>query len=200
MTWVLIAIATYIVFYTFINLGYRKPDGAHEPWAEAQERKEEVSQKAMMDWIRIRVAIGADATPEASPDAVAAEREPPPERLDRALPIDLVVIMPGKPALAAGPKSVTAAAAASPDDPFRVHLVFAASDSASTLGEVLAYAKSMHLRLFLQDGSRTLPGLPPVPVAGSIRLELPPGTLESGDWQASLYCRDAVFTWAFRVE
>ena len=33
MTWVVIAIASYIVLYTAINLGFRKPGPAHEPAA-----------------------------------------------------------------------------------------------------------------------------------------------------------------------
>ena len=200
MMWVVIAIVIYIAAYTIINVGFRKPEGGHEPWAEAQERREEVQQEAMLDWIRFHTTLLPAAAPTQPLASARIERGPETGNLERALPIELVLIIPARPELARAPAHVSSPAALAASEAFAVSLEFDSAATSQMLGDFLAYAKDQHLRLFLQDDSRLSHDTQPVAANGQVALMLPAGGLAAGQWKATLYCVDATFTWDFVVE
>lgn len=204
MTWVVAAIAAYVVLYTAINLGFRKPGPAHEPAAEAQARQESFVQATMHGWTRYAVKLApvplASAEPSADVSIARVSRAPAPDDLARAVPLELTLIFPGKPSMHDAPEVVTAPARVPVNGTWRIQLQFGAPTAdAHAFGEALAYAKDHHLRLFLQDERRTPIGMTPTPAAAALELSLPPGVLPAGDWHATLYTKDAIFTWAFAV-
>ncbi len=202
MTWIAAAIGVYIVAYTLINLGYRKENGAHEPWAEALERRENVKEEALLDWTRLYTAFtpaeAADATAQAPRASIS--RSPAPGRLEKELPIELVLVIPARPELARAPIEVLAPATVRAAGPWRIAFQFGEDQQPQRLGEFLAYARDQHLWLFLQNEKR--PGLDaaPTPAQGTLEIALPTESLAPGEWTATLHCADAAFTWPFVVE
>ncbi|MGH8020486.1 MAG: hypothetical protein ACREIA_19810 [Opitutaceae bacterium] len=200
MAWIAATIVACIVAYTLINLGYRKKDGAHEPWAEALERREEVRQEALLEWTRFHVALTPAKTAAAPPPHASVSRGPAPGRLDEELPIELVMVIPARPELASAPEEVLAPATIQAEAPWRIGLQFAGATPSQNLGEPLVYASGRHLRVFLQNGKRLAPETAPVPAKNTLEIAFPPASLAPGKWTATLYCADATLTWPFVVE
>ncbi len=197
MSWVVIAIVAYIVIYTSINLGFRKPGPGHEPAAEARAHRRHFIQASMSGWTRYGVHFGMPA-PEPGADAEIS-RQATPENLAEAVPVDLTMIFPGKPSMHAAPASIRAPAVLPADGVLRVQLHFGDLSSPASFGEALAYARDQHLRLFLQDEERTPVDEDPVPAAPEMEIHLPARVLAAGDWQVTLYTKDVIFNWGFVV-
>lgn len=200
MRWIVLVIAVYIAGYTFINIAYRKPaDSAHEPAAEARERSLRTVQTTMAGWSRVACELAAMApSSEEEPAAVAAKPLPTP--LDRNLPPDLPMIMPGEPALHPAAIVVSARARLAASAPLRVRLDFPAGPAVPAFGEVLAYFKDHHLYLFIQDHRHVARDSQPIPAESPLHIVLPPATLTPGTWQASAFTASQAFTWTFTVE
>jgi hypothetical protein len=201
MIWIVAAIAGYVVIYTVVNVAFRKPAPPHEPWVEARERRLRVVQTSMMGWSRLAATIEPAANPagEASTPLAEVASTPPPVRLDKALPVELVLIAPGRPALHPGPGVVRAPASAAPNAPLRLQLEFPANASPVALGEALAYAKDRRLFIFVQDASRVSADAAPVAQERQLDLVLALPQLEAGMWQAELHAASATFRWEFVV-
>ncbi len=201
MLWVVAAIVAYVAFYTAVNLVFRKPAGsAHEPFAEAESKARRGFEPVGNEWLRCAVVVSPDNGPPSRTRSEEALRAPLPQPLDRAVPLDLALIMPGPPKLAVTPASVAVATPVAHTDRPRFELGFASSARPVRLGLVLAYARRGELHVFLQDESRHAPGEPPVTVTARALLEFPAEVLEPGEWRVSLYAADAVFTATVRVE
>lgn len=200
MKWIVLVIVVYIAGYTFINIAYRKPAGsAHEPYAESRERSLRTVQSTMNGWTRVACSLRPENT-DAPAEPASVTVLPLPEPLDRQLPADLPLIMPGRPALHPAALRLTAPAQARADEPLHVRLEFAVDSTAVGFGEVLAYFKDNHLYVFIQDQRHVAPGTQPTPAASPLTLELPAGTLTAGAWQASAFTASQAFTWSFHVE
>jgi hypothetical protein len=204
MTWIVVAIVGYIATYTFINVSYRKPEGGHEPWAEAEARAEAVKQEGLLDWTRLRTTLaGASAAPagDVAPDTAAVTRSPTPGALEKALPIELVLVIPARPELAPAPARFDAPTIVPAALPLRLRAAFAGSTTVG-LGELYAFTKDRELHLFLQDETRPARDVAPLSLAPGeeAHLELPAETLEPGTWQGILYCADSTLRWNFIVE
>lgn len=200
MTWVVIAIASYIVFYTAINVGFRRDERPHEPAAEARERKRHFIQASMNGWTRYAVHLSTPTNATEIARAATIAREPAPADLARAVPLDLTLIFPGKPSMHPAPASLVAAATVPTNAELRVQLNFDPVAHPVAFGESLAYAKDNHLRIFVQDEARTALDETPLPAAPLVELALPPAVLAAGEWQATLYTKDAIFNWTFVVQ
>jgi hypothetical protein len=199
MTWVVVVIVTYVVFYTAINVVFRKPpDAAHEPAAEAREREKNFVQATMNGWTRYAVTVVPRAA-DPFPAPAEVTRTPAPADFAQAVPVDLTLVFPGKPSMHPGPDRITAPAGIPADGVWLCGLAFDDPAGVGPLGEALAYAKDRHLRVFLQDEKRLPFEGAPLPATTAMVVALPPGVLEAGDWQATVYTRDSIFTWAFSV-
>jgi hypothetical protein len=200
MKWIVLVIAVYIAGYTFINIAYRKPAGsAHEPAAEARERSLRTVQTTMNGWSRVACEL-AEMVPSSDAEPAAVAAKPLPKPLDRNLPPDLPMIMPGEPALHPAEITVTARGRVSASAPLRVRLDFPGGAAVPAFGEVLAYFKDRHLYLFIQDQRHVAPDSQPTPAASPLHLVLPPATLTAGTWQASAFTASQAFEWTFTVE
>ncbi|BET67450.1 hypothetical protein ASA1KI_23680 [Opitutales bacterium ASA1] len=203
MTWIVVAIVGYIATYTFINVSYRKPEGGHEPWAEAEARAEAVKQEGLLDWTRLRttVAIAPADSPPVVETSASVSRTPTPGALEKALPIELVLVIPARPELAPAPIRLVASTAVSAEAPLRLRVAFAGTAPVG-LGELYAFTKDRELHLFLQDETRPARDVAPLSLAPGVEahLDVPAGTLEAGSWQGILYCADSTLRWNFTVE
>lgn len=200
MKWIVLAIVVYIAGYTFINVAYRKPAGsAHEPAVETRERALRTVQTTMNGWSRVACEL-AETVPSSDAEPAVVTAKPLPTPLDRHLPPDLPMIMPGEPALHPAQFSVTAPARLAVADPLRVRLEFPGDATVPAFGEILAYFKGNHLYLFIQDRRHVAPDTQPVPAASPLVLVLPPATLTAGTWQASAFTASQAFDWSFTVE
>lgn len=200
MKWIVLAIAVYVVGYTFVNISYRKPsEAAHEPFAEARERRMRSVQALTYGWTRVACEFTspvADVTVPAAEIASAAL----PQRLDRHLPPELVLVVPHEPALHPARVQLTAPAGLSTGDSLRVRLEFPGDASVPAFGETLAYFKDNHLFLFFQDDRHVAPESTPTTAASPLELVLPPATLTAGTWQASAFTASQTLTWSFTIE
>ena len=50
MTWVVIAIISFMAIYTFVNVTFRKEEEPHQPYEEAQERQSRFFEFDMNGW------------------------------------------------------------------------------------------------------------------------------------------------------
>lgn len=200
MKWIVLVIAVYIAGYTFINIAYRKPAReAHEPAAEARERALRTVHATMNGWSRVTCSFEAGATPAPSAPAEIAVK-PLPQPLDRHLPPDLPMIMPGEPALHPAAITLTAPARLAGTEALHVRLEFATDATVPAFGELLAYFKANHLYVFIQDKRHVVSDTQPVPAASPLTLVLPASTLTAGTWQASVFTAAQASEWTFTVE
>jgi hypothetical protein len=198
MKWIVLVIVAYIAGYTFINIAYRRPGSAYEPAAEARERSLRTVQTTMNGWSRVACGFtGMAFSSDTESAAVAAKPLPIP--LDRHLPPDLPMIMPGEPALHPAAITVTAPARHDASGPLHVRLDFPDGATVPAFGEVLAYFKDHHLYLFIQDKRHVARDTQPIPAESPLHLVLPPTTLTAGTWQASVFTASQAFDWSFTV-
>lgn len=202
MKWIVAAIAAYVVLYTAINFGFRKPGPSHEPAAEAQERREHRLVHAdMQGWVRLAAAIEAPREAAGAPRPAATTKSAAPAHLERELPGELVGLIPRAPALFPNLDDVAAPASVAAAGPFRVGLFLQRLRGAPAFGEPLAYARDRELFVILQDKSALAPGEQPRPPLGLQDLVLTaPAPLAAGAWSARLYTGEQVFAWSFTVE
>lgn len=203
MRWVALAIGLYVLAYTLINFGFRKTDPAHEPWAEAQERTTHRTVTASLHgWSRFTASVEpASAASAPARDAFAeVQTAPTPKRLDRALPPELVALIPRRPSLHAGTPAIVAPASVHSGAALQLELGYGETASQPAFGEAMAYTKDHQLFIFVQDDDALIPGAAAVPPASSIAVRLPAGALAAGAWNAALYTREITFTWAFTVQ
>jgi len=207
MKWVAAAIVVYIVAYTFINLEFRKPEPAHEPWAEAQARRDSYVVSVREDWTRFRTTLaplaGGDAPGAArgeTPPAAAITTRGTPARLETIVPLELTMVVPARPILYPSPDRIDAPAAIGAEDALALRLHFENGQAERPFGELMAWAgKDHHLYLFLQDVERLPEGFQPTPPAEHLEVKLPAGGLEAGAWKATLYAAEKTFDWTFEV-
>lgn len=201
MRWVAVVILVYIVGYTAINVVFRKPEPPHEPYAEAQERRQMRTIRAsMMGWTRLVVEPWqAPANSAHDEPVVLGKRDGDPPAIEALVPQEVMMIAPGKPHLYPAADEVSATAVASPGEPLHLSIRFSETVGLPPVGEPLAYAKEGELHIFLQEesGVRTLwKSLAPASIIG---LALPPEGFTPGPWKGNLYTDGAVFTWDFVI-
>jgi len=137
-----LAIAVFVVVYTWVNLEYRKPDRAFEPYRALQERKEAAVEKNFYDWYRLRASRAPEeplATTLAAPAARPLQRP-----LEKVLPEELVYYLPSRPVLLPALERVASAADFVPGEPLRLAL---------WLPEALVDDERFRLKAFYKEGA-----------------------------------------------
>lgn len=201
MSAVAAAIFVSLVLYTMLTLGFRKPGPSHEPYAEAQQRQTELKETSMLEWTRFPVAFGPSTeknNSDSETPLATVTSQPTPERLDKALPVELVLVTPTQPSLYPRLAGVQAKATVPSGESFVV--VFAPADEAPDFGEPWVFAKDNHLHIFLQDENRMPKNVTPVPPSERMALSLDAGALAPGEWTAAVYTAETTFNWTFTVE
>ena len=199
MTWVAIAVVSFIVIHTTVNLVFRKPAPAHEPAAEARERQHRFVKAEKDGWSRYGTTLAVPPNPATAEQLAPITRTPAPANILQAISFDLAGRPERDPVLHTGPTTLETAAVLPADGVLRLRMSFDVSAKPVGFGFVLAYSKENHLHLFLQDENRTIPDEEPLPPAPVLELTLPPRVFSAGDWQASLYTKDVILTWSFTV-
>lgn len=195
------AIVVSLVLYTVMTLGFRKPGAAHEPYAEAMERQAELRETSMLEWTRFPVELRAandESVPMSNARLATVTTQPTPHRLDKSLPVELVLVTPAQPSLYPGLAAVEAATAFTANETLEIDLH--PGDQNRNFGEPWVFAKEHQLHVFIQDDGRLPKNLTPVPAADRMTLSLAPDTLAPGKWNATLYTGAETFSWTFAVE
>jgi len=203
MRWVVAVILVYIVGYTAINVVFRKPEPAHEPYAEAQERRQMRTIRAsMMGWTRLAVepiGINGDAT-VIGDKMVAVQRNANPPAIEEIVPQEVMMIAPGKPHLYPAADELWATAVAAEGEPLFLSIRFHDTTGLPPVGEPLAYANDGELHVFLQEESGVRTRWEVLPAAPIVELALPGEGFTPGTWTGTFYTTGGVFTWTFAVE
>ncbi|MEZ5275896.1 MAG: hypothetical protein R3F07_05910 [Opitutaceae bacterium] len=99
MTWVVIAIAAFMVIYTLVNVEFRKEEAPHQPYEEAQERQSRFFDFDMNGWKWLTVETTDSWDLPQGKNPVQVSTRPLEDRLDRELPVELVSAIPKRPRL-----------------------------------------------------------------------------------------------------
>jgi|GEM_PF-681406 len=112
-----LSIAAFIVFYTWIQLTFRKPEKAFEPYQAMIDRSKEAVEKNLYGWysIKPRQTDGDFSGPTAS---IATETSDTP--LEKRLPEQLVYYLPRPPILLDQIKSLRVSSSASRNEPYQI--------------------------------------------------------------------------------
>lgn len=190
-----------LLLYTVMTLGFRKPGPAHEPYAEALEREAELKETSMLEWTRLPVELHAttesDRASSKSP-LPSITSQPTPRRLDKSLPVELVLVTPAQPSLYPRLTAVEAPASVAAGAALEIDVL--PGDDRPALGEPWVFAKDKQLHVFIQDEGRLPKNVTPVVATDRLTLSLGADVLAPGEWTASLYTGAETFHWTFTVE
>jgi hypothetical protein len=191
MTRVAVAIAVFIIAYTVINLQFRKSEAPHLPYEEAQERESRFFEFDLNGWKRLEVASNASASATRA-DLLPVDARPQEGRLDQDMPMDLVTVIPRRPKLVGGIRTI---------EPFMIEdrfleIVFAPETETENPIQLEAYLKEGHLVVLAVEGERIgeSEGLP------TFRLDLTGEDFSAGPYSAALYTNPTVYEWTFTVD
>jgi hypothetical protein len=186
MRWIVLSIVLFIAGYTVVNLRYRKPSRAFQPYEQARER----AGLAQAGFQTIPAKSERPADPrfgfsDAS-FAVAAG----------GLPSALLTALPVLPPLPAEIGQISAASTASGTLPYLIQFSCALPDNHRELGGAQLYLKNGDI--FIVPDIERLPGaLLSRTRENVILLTLSPGTLPAGRYHATLIGERASKSWTF---
>jgi hypothetical protein len=186
MRWIALAIILFMAGYTVVNLRYRKPGRAFQPYEQARERAGLA--EAGFQSIPARAERPADPRFEFAATAVTSTDGGLPQALQRAFP--------SPPPLPSEIVSISAASMASRTLPYRIQFGCALPDNHRELGGAQIYLKNGDL--FIVPDIERLPGaLLTRTRENVILLTLPPGALPAGRYHATLIAEQNSKSWTF---
>jgi len=185
MRWIVASILLFIVPYTYVNLKFRKPDKAFEPYADM---KDQANVKRLLDAGYTRVAVRAERpypalpAPRLLPAGVSpAGIAPAPGGLPK--PLDTTLVEP--PRLPAAYQDLLAPAEIAASESLRVQFTARVDGDHEQLSGAEVYLR--------EDSLVIVPTFEPVPgdlqaraKDGNVLLTLPPGLLSPGRHEVTL--------------
>ncbi len=194
MRWIVASILLFIVPYTYVNLKFRKPNKAFEPYADM---KEQANVKRLLDAGYTRVAVRAERPfPALSAQQVLADAStkagvtPAPGGLPS--PLDKTLVEP--PRLPAAYANLIAPEALNIREPARLQFTARLDSDHEQLGGAEVY---IH-----EDSVVIVPTFEPVPgnlqaraKESTVLLTLPPGLLAPGNHSVTLAGAQASLRW-----
>lgn len=91
-----VSILCFILFYTWVQLSFRKEERPFEPSRAMQQRIENAAEKNLYDWYSLGVSRESQSAGQFTDPIAAANRESP---LEESLPSQIVYYLPRKPIL-----------------------------------------------------------------------------------------------------
>lgn len=137
-----LAVAVFIVGYTYLNLSYRKEGRAFEPHQAMLDRREQIVEKNLYDWYKILTTLDTTVTPNAT--EIEKTLRPYSGPLENFLPEQLVYFIPSRPVLLDGPFEVNSDARIEQGIPFTLRI---------TLPSGIESDDRFHLQAFYKEGS-----------------------------------------------
>jgi hypothetical protein len=195
LRWVVVAIAVFIVGYTFLRLHYGKRGRSFEPYHDLREEVS-VAQLLRLGYQRIPVRLERPAEPLPAARLAAA----PAEITDAlgGLPAELDGALAAKPALPAVIEGVTAPPAAAAAATYTLQFTCAQPDYSTQIRDAILYRKEH--RLFLLPNFERIPGQLLARSKESVVLvDFPVQSLAPGRYTLVLCGRRASKSWQFVV-
>ncbi len=192
MKWVILAIALFIIGYTFINLRYRKPGKGHEPAAEMRHRVTAARLKEA-GWEKLSVDTRRPAEKITGDDA-------PITRGMLGLGLDFNTTLVEKPGLLRSIDQVSAPDHVEPGADYTATFTGSISDLTCQLGDIELYRRGNELVL--------LPVIEHLPGKqlysrwndASYCVTFSTKTLPAGTYQVSLFAQGPAAKWSFRIK
>ena len=189
-----LSIAVFLIFYTWVQLNYRKPGKAFEPHQAMIDRKDEVVEKNLYGWHSLKPSKSEEfASFDSAEIAVRMTSEP----LDKLLPEQLVYYLPRPPILLSEIDSFKAANRVSKRQAYPV--VFEFSESLGSDPRLLARAfyKDSSLHIFLEWDVEDTSGIPKTSTTKSkaFQYAIPTDPFEGPKISAFLYLNGQVRSW-----
>ncbi len=195
MRWVVAIILLFLVPYTYLNIKYRKPGRAFEPYADF---KAQAQTRRLLDagYTRAPVIAERPAPPLAAAKVFTGPAAP---ALSAAagLPSGLADLLIDQPALPTGYSDLLAGAETTASEPLRIQVKVRLDDPTVQLGgaDVYLHPKS---GIVIVPFHETVPeGLRTRRPEEIVLLTVPPGLIKLGRHEVLLAGRDASLRWTF---
>ncbi len=153
MSWIAVIIVISLVSYTIITLSFRKPSSdSHLPYEESQAKNKAFLQPSLMGWNRLETSIQSLSRETVPPqtDSISFSTSPTPSKLETILPLDLVMVMSGRPNLLTAIENLKAPASVQQGDSIILSFGLPSSISSEFFYALDAYTKGTDLHLFPQ--------------------------------------------------
>jgi hypothetical protein len=188
MRWIALAILLFVALYTYLNLHYRKPGPAYEPYQDSRQRAD----LERAGYRRITARIDRPADPKPVSDAASV--------LSAAggLPADLLATFPVRPVLPDEIGSVGAAPTVEAMETYRIQFSCTQSDNRRDIVGAHLYLKGGDI-IALADSELLPGGLIARTRATVIRISVPPGMIPAGTYRVTLAGAQAAKTWTLQV-
>jgi hypothetical protein len=188
MKWIVLAILLFIVVYTYLNLHFRKPGPAFQPYQDSRQR----AQLEKVGYQRITARIDRPSDPQAITDSAPVFPAP------GGLPADLLSTFPAPPLMPAEIDTVGAASSVEAMAPYQIQFSCTQSDNLREVVGAHLYFKDGEI--FALPDSETLPeGLIARTRAAVIRIRVPPGTIPAGTYRVTLVGAESSKSWTLQV-
>ena len=186
MKWIVLAILSFVVLYTYLNLHFRKPGPAYQPYQDSRQR----AALEKVGYQRVTCRVDRPSDPAAFTDTAL----PAPG----GLPADLLTTFPTPPLMPAEIGTVGAAPSLEAMATYQIQFSCTQSDN---LREVVgAHLFFKGGEMFVLPDSETLPaGLIARTRAAVIRIRVPPGGIPVGSYHVTLVGEQASKAWTLQV-
>ncbi len=188
MKWIVLAIVVFIGLYTYINLHFRKPGPAYQPYRDAQQR----ASLAQVGYQRVTLRVDLPADPKPLVPLAAVSAAIP------GLPADLGSTLIVAPLLPTEIGAVSAAAVSEPVDAYRISFACTRGDAHQAIAGAALYMKG-HDLFIVTDCERLAEGLTARSRAGVVILNVPTTAIPIGTYRVTLCGSVTSKSWTLQV-
>jgi len=199
MSWIAVVIVISLVSYTVVTLTFRKPSSdSHLPYEESEKKNKAFLQPNVLGWARLLTSIQSSSNEKAAlTDSISISTSPTPSKLETILPMDLVMVMSGRPRLLTSIENLQAPANIQHGDSILLSFRLPPTTSSETFYALDAYVKGTDLHLFPQKAD-TLAN-PNSNTEKQIAISPSDSPLTSGTYNVHLYTAKTIHTWELQV-
>ncbi len=199
MSWIAVIIVISLVSYTVVTLTFRKPSSdSHLPYEESEKKNKAFLQPNVLGWGRPLTSIQSSSNEKtAQTDSISISTSPTPSKLETILPMDLVMVMAGRPNLLTSIENLQAPANVQQGDSILLSFRCPPATSSETFYALDAYAKGTDLHLFPQKADT--PANSNTKADKQIVISPSEFPLTSGTINVHLYTAKTIYTWELQV-
>jgi hypothetical protein len=188
MKWIVLAIALFVVLYSYLNLHFRKPGPEYQPYQDSRQR----AQLEKVGYQRITARVDRPSDPKPIPNTAPVFPAP------GGLPADLLGTFSTPPLMPAEIGAVGAAGALDPTETYSIQFSCTESDNLREVVGAHLYFKAGEI-IALPDSEPLAEGLVARTRAAVIRIRVPPGAIPPGTYQVTLVGAEASKSWTLQV-
>ncbi len=193
---IVLAIFSFIVFYTWVQLSFRKEERPYEPSQAMSERAAQATEKNLYDWYSLNTTR-TNPSEELSSSGILARKLAGP--LENDLPSQIVYYIPRKPILVPKLESVAADAAFTPEQPITIRLTLPEAFGESPDFRLAAFYKDGDLRLLAEmrvENEEDLARFDPESPPKAYHFAIETGPIEVDKVAAKLYFEGQIREWS----